>query len=221
MPDIFTPTSINDSPKPKPIVSAMQEETSVVIKKPPHTHHFASFCDHPEGINFENQEADEEILLFLRRHFITNVPWIAATIILLILPPFLIFTLPFLPSFLSSLPPEFGTILLLFYYLLVFNFALLEFITWYFNISLVTQKRIVDIDFSDLLYHDVAVTKLSLVEETNYNQVGFVRSLFNYGDVFVQTAAEKLHFDFLAVPQPRKVIEIVQNLIGRRSNGSH
>ncbi len=213
MPDIFTPTP-NDTPQP-------EAQTPVVIKKPSHTHHFASFCDHPEGIFFENQEANEEVLLFLRRHFITNIPWIATTIILLILPPLLIFVIQFLPTFLSSLPPEFGTILLYIYYLLVFNFAFMEFVTWYFNISLVTQKRIVDIDFSDLLYHDVAITKLSLVEDTNYNQIGFIRSLFNYGDVFVQTAGEKLHFDFLAVPKPRKVIDIIQSLIGRRRNGSH
>ena len=220
MPDLFNPTSEQPKTEKNPPTASIMQDTTV-LKKPTHTHHFASFCDHPEGIYFENQEADEEVLLFLRRHFITNVPWIATTIILLILPPFLIFTLPFLPSFLSSLPPEFGKILLYFYYLLTFNFALLEFITWYYNISLVTQKRIVDIDFSDLVYHDVAVTKLTLVEETNYNQVGFIRSLFNYGDVYVQTAAEKLHFDFLAVPKPTKVIDIIQNLIGRRSNGSH
>lgn len=220
MPDIFTPTSASDTTQPE-VGQPLAEKTPVVIKKPDHTHHFASFCDHPEGIYFENQEADEEVLLFLRRHFITNVPWLATTIILLILPPFLIFTLPFLPTFLSSLPPEFGKVLLLFYYLLVFNFALLEFITWFYNISLITQKRIIDIDFSDLVYHDVAVTKLNLVEDTNYTQIGFIRSLFNYGDVFVQTAGEKLHFDFLAVPKPTRVIDIIQNLIGRRRDDSH
>ena len=187
--------------------------------KPAHIHHLAAFCDHPNGITFENQESDEVILLFLRRHPITNLSWVFVAT-LLILTPLLVYT--FLPSIplqlFSSLRNEFVRVFLIFYYLIVFSFILVQFLDWYFNISLITQKRIVDIDFSDLVYHDVAVTKLNLVEDVNYTQVGFIRSLLNYGDVFVQTAGEKLHFDFLAVPQPTRVINIIQNLIGK---GSH
>lgn len=204
MPNIFQPAE-------QPNV-----DTTPLVQKPKHIHHFASFCDHPDGITFENQEPDEVILLFLRRHFITNVPWIALTIVLLIIPLFLPLLSPILSTFLfGSLPSNFIQIFLIFYYLVVLTFVLTQFITWYFNVSIVTQKRIVDIDFSDLLYHDVAVTKVNLIEDTNYTQVGFIRSLFNYGDVFVQTAGEKLHFDFLAVPNPTKVVNIVQSLIGK------
>ncbi|QQG40774.1 MAG: hypothetical protein HYV37_00415 [Candidatus Levyibacteriota bacterium] len=211
MPDIFT-TEKNTS-------TASKTQTDTVLKKSAHVHHFASFCDHPREVSFQNQEANEIILLLLRRHFITNVPWITLVFLLFIIPPLL----PLLSSELSaflffSLPSAFTQIFLIFYYLVVLTFALVEFITWYFNISFVTQKRVVDIDFSDLLYHDVAVTKLSLIEDVNYTQTGFIRSLFNYGDVFVQTAGEKLHFDFLAVPNPTKVVNIIQDLIGK---GSH
>lgn len=185
-------------------------------KKPTHTHHFASFCDHPSGISFENQEADEKILLFLRRHFITNVPWLLTTIIFILLPPIAGFLLPKIGlALFPSLPDNFLTVFIIFYYLIIFTYAFIHFITWFFNISIVTQKRIIDIDFSNLVYHDVAVTKLSLVEDTNYSQTGFIRSLFNYGDAFVQTAGEKLHFDFLSVPKPTKVVNIIQNLIGK------
>lgn len=177
----------------------------------------ASFFEKPDGVSFQNQEEDEEILLFLRPHFITNTLWIFIALILIAIPPlFLTLNSQFSIFNLNALPTRFTIIFIVFYYLIVSNYIFISFITWFYNISLVTQKRIVDIDFSDLVYHDVAITKLSLVEDINYTQTGFIRSFFNYGDVFVQTAGEKFHFDFLATPKPGKVVDIIQNLIGRR-----
>ena len=42
---------------------------------------------------------------------------------------------------------------------------------------------------------------------------GVARTIFNYGDVFIQTAAEVSEFDFLAVPNPDKVAKIIEDLI--------
>lgn len=205
MPDVFVPESTN------------QPAASYAPPHPPHAHPFATFCRNPDGVHFQNQEEDENILLFLRKHFITNVPWIFIAFFLSLI-PFIFFSSAF-RSFINtvfSLSDGLIFILIAFYYLIVFNYILINFITWFYNVSLVTNKRIVDIDFSDLVYHDVAVTRLTLVEDVNYTQVGFIRTLFNYGDAFVQTAGEQRHFDFLAVPSPSKAVDIIQTLIGRR-----
>ncbi len=37
--------------------------------------------------------------------------------------------------------------------------------------------------------------------------------LFNFGDVFIQTASEVSEFDFLAVPNPEKVVKILDDLM--------
>ncbi|RJQ38408.1 hypothetical protein C4559_01280 [Candidatus Microgenomates bacterium] len=210
MPDIFIPDN-----KTEEVKKETRRDLSEVI--PHHVRHFASFYEKPTGIFFKNQEADEKILLFLRRHFITNISWIFLSIVFLLLPFALFFlnladTLPFL----SSLPSQFIFAIAFLYYLIIFNYILVNFITWFFESSLVTQRRIVDIDFSDLVYHDVAVTKLSLVEDVNYTQTGFLRTFFNYGDAYVQTAGEQKHFDFLAIPNPGKAVHIIQDLIGKR-----
>lgn len=205
MPDIFIPKNNN---KPESVAAMLSSSASRL-------HPFSSYSEMPQGVHFENQEADETVLLFLRRHFVTNVPWIFTTLILLLLP---IVAAPFFTvvNSLILLPDRYFLVIILFYYLLVFTYALVEYITWFYNISLVTQKRIVDIDYSHLVFHDVAITKLSLVEDVNYQQSGFIRSFFNYGDVLVQTAAKHDHFDFLAVPNPIRVIKIIEALIGRR-----
>ena len=42
---------------------------------------------------------------------------------------------------------------------------------------------------------------------------GVIRTIFNYGDVYIQTAAEVPTFQFLAVPKPDRVARVLQDLI--------
>lgn len=202
MPDIFAPSSSNS-----------KSDVQVLG----HHHLFASFCDRPIGVSFANQQPNETVLLLLRRHLITNVGWITTTVLLLLVPPVLnIFAFPFDTSLPFNLPRQFFTIFIIFYYLAIFAYILINLITWFYNVSLVTTERIVDIDFSDLIYHNVAATKLSLIQDVEYTQVGVIRSLFDYGDVFVKTASGSPDFDFLAVPKPAQVVNIIEDLIGNK-----
>ncbi len=204
MPDVFIP----ENTTPPAIADALSSEH--------HIHALAAFCQNPIDVTFQTQETDEEILLFLRRHFITNVPWIFISLFFLVLPILIQFAFNVTSFSLSFLPSPFITVFLSFYYLIVFAYVFISFLTWFYNISFITTKRVVDIDFSDLVYKNIAATKLSLVQDVSYSQVGVIRSLFDYGDVLVQTAGAIDNFDLLAVPQPEKVVQIIENLIGRR-----
>ncbi len=180
----------------------------VVVKKGPHF--YSSFFQDPDGLSFEDLEPGEIILLLLRRHFVTNVPWIATTIVLLLLP--LLF-----PIVLTLFPfplPNSHTIMLFmgFYYLVIFGFVLLNFTLWYFQAGLVTNKRIIDVDLSGILYRQVSETKIQNVEDVTYNQTGFIRSLFNYGDVLVQTAGSVENIEYDRVPRPAQVADIIGDL---------
>ena len=182
-----------------------------------HAHMFASFCPNPVGVSFRDQKEGEDILLFLRRHFVTNIPWIFISLVLALLP--LIFfaaNLRFSIFDLSNITFSSIALTLILYYLIVFAFIFVNFITWYYNVSLVTNKRIVDIDFSGLLYKNVAETTLSLVQDVSFTQVGTIASFFDYGDVNIQTAGTLDNFDFTSVPQPQRVVQIVGDLIGRK-----
>ena len=183
-----------------------------------HIHALSSFCQNPLGFSFQNQEEDEKILLFLRRHLITNLSWLIPSILLLVLPLIPSMFAPLLERWFLTpflLPQNYLTVFLLFYYLFVFNYMFISFISWFYNIGIVTQKRVVDIDYSDIVHRYISFTKLSLIEDVTYRQTGFIRSLFNYGDVFVQTAGTHSNFEFLSVPQPAKATHVIQELIGR------
>lgn len=169
-----------------------------------------NFCLYPEGIKLENQEENEIIILFLRRNFSTNIQWIVSTVLLLFA-PLLLTLVPFPIS--TFLPASYLTTLTLFYYLLVFGFFLISFTNWFYNISIVTTQRVIDLDYANLTYKHVAGTTIPNVKDVSYIQSGFIRSYFDYGNVLVQTEAEVTNFMFDSVPHPAQVVDIILDLI--------
>lgn len=235
MPDIFqasdTPTrdqrfrddvpvaeAVPPQSTPSPVEPYLSEQakipTAPPLRKPKRKtmHIFTSYNEMPEDITFENQQKGEKILVFIRRSFWTNVNWLFLSILLCIAPFVLV---RFFPGIFNLLPVRFLIVGLLFYFLLVATHFFVNFITWYFNINLVTNLRIVDVDFEDLVYKNVAETKLSLVQDVSYTQTGVIRTVTNYGDVLIQTAGTLDNFDLKAIPEPERVVNIVEDLIGR------
>ncbi len=171
------------------------------------------FAVNPKGVRFETQQEDEQIILFLRQHVIVNVPWVIFAIILLIIPTI------FFPMILLNLKLPFiipaGHIVVgtLFWYLITFGFILTSFLGWFFNIYIVTNERIVDIDFIHLLYKVFSEARIDKIQDISYKSGGVVAALFNFGDVFVQTAGEAENFDFLSVARPESVVQTISELI--------
>ena len=184
-------------------------------KKKNSVHFYSSLGINPDNVTFENQEEDEEIILLIRRDLITNVPWIVTALILIFIPPLIfLFSDLFTPFF--QISAETQLVAILFYYLIIFGFILVEFAIWYFNVGLVTNKRLIDLDVSGILFKHVSETKLNLIEDVSYSQVGAIRSVFNYGDVLVQTAATQANFEFDRAPEPARIVRIIADMIGRK-----
>ena len=113
-------------------------------------------------------------------------------------------------------PTPYVLVLTLSYYLLVFGYAFVSFITWFYNVGILTKKRLVDIDFSDIMYKNVATARLIDIVDVEYTQGGFLHSFFDYGDVFVQTEGIKPNFEFHAVPHPSIVVNMILIRMGRK-----
>ncbi len=208
MTDIFVAPEKNN-PKEKSVVSFQNDSQDMNT--------FSSFCQNPKGVRFQTQKPHETIILFLRSHFLTNLSWIIFTVILLTLPIIITLLLPlFRIDFLSSqTAARFTAIYVLFYYLMVSSYVFISFLHWFYNVFIVSSERIVDIDYSDIVIHNIAITNLSHIEDVNYTQSGFVPTLFNYGDLFVQTAGNERNFEALSVPKPREAAHIIGDLLGK------
>lgn len=165
-----------------------------------------SFCIRP-NIRFENQEDDEEVILVLRAHPVTLIPWILNGFILLILLFFLDFALG---SFLSGTQFFFANFLAITFILSYFWF---NFLGYFFNVGIITNKRIIDLDFHAVIYKEVTETIFSKIEDITAKSGGYFASLFNFGDVFIQTAGTETNVEFLKVPMPNEVVKIINDLV--------
>lgn len=172
----------------------------------------SSYCKYPTGIKFENQENDEEVILFLRQHLVTNVPWIVVAFIMLFGPILL-------TPFLEFLPVRFQFIGSIIWYLVVAAFVLENLLGWLFNIYIVTNKRILDIDFYNLIHKQVADASVDKIQEVSFNRGGVFATLFGYGDVFIQTAGAAPNFDFHRTPKPELVVKTLQDLQKKGGQG--
>lgn len=174
---------------------------------------FPDFFDKPQNMRFCDQDSDEQIELLLRQDWIVNIPWIFISTILLFIPA-IFFNLisKFNISLISQVPSNLITSALILWYLAVFAYIVQSFLYWYFNIYIVTNKHLVDFDFISLLNRNITELRLDDVQGSSYENRGLIRSIFNFGDVKVETAAETEAVLFKDVPSPDVVHDRIEQL---------
>lgn len=205
MPDVFV--KVKDAEKKLHPITIMNEQPGKLGL-------FSTFTPLPRGIHFENQENEETIILIVRRHWITNVPWIITAIALSLFP---VLILPLLLGVFSTalpfaIPPAYVFVLIAFYYLILVQFVLIQYATWFYNIGVITNFRIVDVDFNTLMNRNITYTDLVDVVDVDVIQSGFIQTIFDYGNVLIQTEGLKANFEFGLVPKPNKVADVLSDL---------
>ncbi|KKU90501.1 MAG: hypothetical protein UY21_C0022G0002 [Microgenomates group bacterium GW2011_GWA1_48_10] len=172
----------------------------------------AAFAAFPAQVHFSGEHKDEDIILLLRAHPVTNVPWILIVIGMGLLP---LIVLPLLSAIGGLAGLSAGTIFVttVFWYMGTFTYGLLNALYWYFNVGIVTGERIVDIDWSNVIYRDVASALMSKVQDVRADQAGVFAGVFDFGSVYVQTAGTEPNIEFLRVPHPQLVVRKIQELM--------
>lgn len=176
---------------------------------------FPSYIEHPQKCLFEGQDPNEKILLLLRAHPITNIPWVVLAIFIFAVPFVMPAFIPLTGVDLTLIPQTFVTILLIINYLLVLTLVFEGFLNWYFNVTIITNEKVVDIDFEHLLYKGVDLAPLSKIEETDSVTAGIIGTIFNFGNVSVQTAGAKVAIEMKNVPKSAMVADMILDLAGK------
>ncbi len=202
-----SPLSSNPTPPPPPVSPVAEIRKTIDDLLGRTSHPLSAFLAKPKVFSFQERDAQEEIILVVRRHWFTNLGWIMATIVMIFAP----LTLRLFPL-LDFLPTNFQFIAILFWYTVTFAYAFEKFISWYFNVGIITDERVVDIDFNNLLDKKFSDAKISMIQDVTSRVSGVSQTLFNYGSVFIQTAAEVPEIEFEKVPSPDRIIKILQQL---------
>ena len=164
-------------------------------------------------------QATEEPALLLRRHWLHLYPRLAALLLLALLPAFLwIASTMFTDVDGTARFVAIGASILWTAFWVVRAYFL-----WYryqHDVWAVTNQRIVDSLKRHWFHHQMSSADLIDIEDVSIHREGPLRTMFDYGDVRVQTAAQQPHFVLSAIPHPRQVLTTIDAMrdVARREH---
>jgi uncharacterized membrane protein YdbT with pleckstrin-like domain len=149
---------------------------------------------------------EEKIVFALRRHPIVFLGPIFVFVLLLAVPfalrAFLIGPIHEIENPLLQV----GALLLLsMYYLGIWVFFFSEFTDYYLDVTIVTGDRIIDVNQKGLFGRAISELDLTRVQDVKSVVKGIIPTLFNYGEVTVETAATEENFVMEQIPNPHHI----------------
>lgn len=165
--------------------------------------------------NLPNARPGEETILFLRRHWIDIFRIFSFTSFLLIIPLFLgsilfftqapILQHPVLSPLLFSLLGA--------YLLIVLIVTFTEITDYWLDVWIVTNERIINSEQLGLFNRIVSEVYLHQIQDITSEQRGFLGTFLTFGNVYIQTAAERERFMFKNIDNPDTIKIRISELI--------
>ncbi|HPS40442.1 MAG TPA: hypothetical protein PLQ50_00335, partial [Candidatus Woesebacteria bacterium] len=135
-----------------------------------------AFIAKPRNISIDIQDKDEKIILVLRQHPITQVKALFILIIMIFLMPLLFKS----TGFIDFLPTQFLTAFNVFWFMLSFSLIFKSFLIWFFNVYIITDERIIDVDFASMVYRNISSAKIENIEDVTARTTGPLAAVFDY-----------------------------------------
>ena len=180
---------------------------------------FKTFIKRPLNTDYQGRDTDETIEILLRKSLYTLVPKFLMIVLLFVVPLFLI---PFLASVVVYKIHIFDGasifVLTLFFYLFAFGFTFETFLDWFFEVFLVTNKKIVDINEG---CRSISETPLINVQDVNSKINGNIGQILNIGSIFIQTAGKTTEFEINMIDNPSAVRDSISDLVTKEKTHGH
>lgn len=124
---------------------------------------------------------------------------------------FLAFCLPFfLAPFLFS--SNIGLIIFIVLILAALVFAINIWMKWYFDLFVLTNQRIINIDQKGIFSREVSEATYINVQGANYELSGIFSMMFNYGNVKIQATGIKNLLKINSVEKPKELQELILDI---------
>lgn len=167
-------------------------------------------------LHIPNQRPDEQVSLVLHRHWATFLPNTFVFLCLVLIPAaaamVAIRTLaggPIVKSVLTSIP---GVFIASLYYLFIGLNYFRNWVDYMLDVCVVTTKRIARLDQRGMFTRIVSELELPRIQDVTVEVKGLFPSLFRYGTIRIQTAAEMPEFFFVGIPKPYDVLRTIMSL---------
>jgi len=172
------------------------------------------FMPFPRNTSFLGKEDDESVVLILRKHWQFLLPTILECIFLLLLPFILSVIIPNLPN-----RGLFVFALFLVSLLISLSLLIYRYVRWFYNVNIITDQRVIDMDFETLFSHKTTEARLEKVEDITFKQIGILSNLFDIGSIYIQTAGAKSEIEFKGIHNPKQVQDILSDLLESKKKG--
>ncbi len=163
--------------------------------------------------HFQGQHENEQVVRVIHRHWFN----ICIHLTLVFVFAFVIITsLSIFPALFPDVLNENTSKIFLFaentLFLFLWLYGFLVWIDYYFDVWIVTNERIVNIEQRGLFNRHISELRFSRVQDVTSSVDGLIPTMLNFGDVYVQTASEEDHFTFRQVGDPFAVKDEVMRL---------
>jgi hypothetical protein len=175
-----------------------------------------------QKFHFSGQKPDEQILLIVRRHWFDILQQFFLIFFMLFFLLGSILYLPLLFPNLNSQPLEtLFSFLENSFAMLIWIIGFFIWIDYYFDVWIITDKRVVNIEQKALFSRVVSELEHIRIQDITTEVSGLIPTFLNFGDVYIQTAAEKERFIFRQVPDPYRIKDLLMNLQKKRLRGNN
>jgi len=153
---------------------------------------------------FPGQGSDEKVVLVIRKHKIVLLPYFLQLLALSFM-PMLFYNLAVpaaLPAFLEA---PYNRILFLAYivfYGFIWIGAFIVWVDYYLDVCIVTDKRILSVEQIGFFHRVTSELNLNRIQEMTSEVRGMFQTMFGFGDVYIQTAAEERKLTLKSIPHP-------------------
>ena len=98
------------------------------------------------------------------------------------------------------------------FFLFLWLYGFLIWIDYYFDVWIITNERIMNIEQKGLFMRHISELSFARVQDVTSTVEGIIPTMLNFGDLYVQTAAETERFIFRQVGDPLHLKDAIMRL---------
>lgn len=170
-----------------------------------------------------NLHPQEEVKFIVRHHWAGFLGILTIVVLMALFPIFLLFAanLAFRGDLTAVMPVV--TVVISAYLIFLLTFLFGNFINFYFDIIFITNERIINVNQEGLLARKTSELSLRQVQNVTAEVNGFLRTLFNFGILVIETAGEGTsddptrpglqgYFTVQDLPDPNRLARVILEL---------
>lgn len=168
-----------------------------------------------------NQRDSEKIFVFIRKRFISFLPQIIIFIFLFFSPilALLFSSLSDLITNTSQLGRDLVVLMMMAYYLSAATFMISTWVSFYYDVLVVSDERIVEISQNTLFNRSVNELVFEQIEDVSSSIKGVLNTIFDSGVLDIQTAGSQRNFVINDIGRVNDIVAIILDLSGQAKQG--